>query len=286
MSCLGNSKGLSPGLFMKMTAAFSRLCRAADISEQYYAQPLLVCYSGGKDSDVLVELARRSGIRFEVVHSHTTADSPVTVRYTRQRLAEFASYGIPVSVHYPTQDGKRVSMWSLISQQTMPPTRKARYCCEVLKEAVGKDRCVATGVRWSESVRRQLSRGIFEAFAKSPDDRVIVTTDVADMGGVLLHAQQRKRVTVNPIIDWTDEDVWEYLHYINVPSNPEYQNGFTRVGCIGCPMAHRSRRWEFEKYPAYRTLYVDAFQRMLDRHPEICTTWKTGEDVYEWWLSQ
>lgn len=105
-------------------------------------------------------------------------------------------------------------------------------------------------------------------------------------GGVLLHAQQRKRVTVNPIIDWTDEDVWEYLHYINVPSNPEYQNGFTRVGCVGCPMAHRSRRWEFEKYPAYRTLYINAFQRMLDRHPEICTTWKTGEDVYEWWLSE
>lgn len=198
MSCLADTKILSPDLFIKTQAAFSRLRRAAEISEQFYEQPLLVCYSGGKDSDVLVELARRSGIRFEVVHSHTTADSPVTVRYTRQRLAEFASYGIPVSVHYPTQDGKRVSMWSLISQRKMPPTRKARYCCEVLKEAVGKDRCVATGVRWSESIRRQLSRGIFEAFAKSQDERVIVATDVAAMGGG--YYSMHNSANVSPLI--------------------------------------------------------------------------------------
>ena len=59
--------------------AIERLKMASDMSLRLYKQPLVVTYSGGKDSDVLLYLAEISGIPYEVLHSLTTADAPETV---------------------------------------------------------------------------------------------------------------------------------------------------------------------------------------------------------------
>lgn len=42
-------------------------------------------YSGEKDSDVILHLAKKSGIKFQAVHNHTTVDAPETVRYVRSK---------------------------------------------------------------------------------------------------------------------------------------------------------------------------------------------------------
>ena len=67
----------------KEQLAIARLQDAARLSEHRYKKPLMVTYSGGKDSQVLVALAERAGINFEVVNSHTTADAPETAAYLR-----------------------------------------------------------------------------------------------------------------------------------------------------------------------------------------------------------
>lgn len=67
----------------KEQKAFERLRLGAEMSKQYYGKPLIICYSGGKDSDVLLQLALNSGIDFEVLHNHTTADAPETVYHIR-----------------------------------------------------------------------------------------------------------------------------------------------------------------------------------------------------------
>ncbi|RAZ12576.1 hypothetical protein DK853_52575, partial [Klebsiella oxytoca] len=68
----------------------------------------------------------------------------------------------------------------------------------------------------------------------------------------------------NPIVDWTDRDVWEYIRSERLPMNPLYDMGFFRVGCIGCPMAGKTRWKEFALFPTYRHAYTKAFGRMLE----------------------
>ena len=86
-------------------------------------------YSGGKDSDVLVDLFRKSGVKFIVIHNHTTLDAPETVYYVRKKFAEWEAAGIKCKIFYPDK-----SFWALCLQKKMLPSRIARFCCSELKE--------------------------------------------------------------------------------------------------------------------------------------------------------
>ena len=89
---------------------------------------------------------------------------------------------------------------------------------------------------------------------------------------------------VNPIVDWTDSDVWEFLNHYGCKSNPLYQCGAKRIGCIGCPMQTSKRMiQEFDLYPKYKSLYIRTFEKMLKAHPERNYTWKSGIEVFDWW---
>ena len=91
---------------------------------------------------------------------------------------------------------------------------------------------------------------------------------------------QKNRTTINPIVDWTDEDVWEFLNEVaKVPHCSLYDEGYTRLGCIGCPLQGREGMLrDFERYPKYKALYIKAFDRMIANHPgEIKVA--TGEMV-------
>ena len=213
----------------KEKIAIERLKTASEMSLSVYGEPLIVTTSGGKDSGVLIQLAQASGIPFEVSHSHTTADAPETVKFVRQELYRLEQKGIKCSIHYPTYKGERVSMWSLIPQKLLPPTRLMRYCCEVLKETAGNDRFIATGVRWAESTKRS-SRGIYEKLAKDVKNRIILNNDNDDTRKLFENCQLKASRVVNPIVDWTDDDVWDYTKVEKIPCNPLYCE-FKRVGC-------------------------------------------------------
>lgn len=157
--------------------AIERLKMASKMSLRYYGQPLIVTTSGGKDSGVCVQLAINAGIPFEVQHNHTTADAPETVRFVRSEFKRLEERGIKCTISYPTYKGKRVSMWTLIPQKLMPPTRLVRYCCSVLKERGGENRMITTGVRWAESVKRKNGRGVYETLNSDPQKRIILNND-------------------------------------------------------------------------------------------------------------
>lgn len=140
--------------------AIERLKAASDMSLRLFEKPLVITYSGGKDSDVLLHLARASDIPFEVLHSLTTADAPETVRHVYDTFYRLECKGIKCDVDKHVQpDGSRVTMWNLVPRKLMPPTRVVRYCCAELKEGGGKGRFIATGVRWAESTARRKNRG-------------------------------------------------------------------------------------------------------------------------------
>lgn len=275
----------------KEQAAILRLREASEMSLHVYEQPLVVTTSGGKDSSVCVALAERADIPFEVIHNHTTADAPETVYFVRDEFRRLELKGIKCSVNYPVYNGKRTSMWQLIPQKLMPPTRIVRYCCEILKEIGGAGRFITTGVRWEESKKRKRGRGIYETPSKDKQKRIILNNDNDDRRRLFESCRLQAKRICNPIIDWTDADVWDYINSERLPLNPLYQCGFSRVGCIGCPLiGTKGRQKEFSRYPKFQQNYILAFDRMLkerERRGKMQGTWiigTTGEDVFHWWM--
>lgn len=271
--------------------AIERLKTASEMSLANYGLPLIITDSGGKDSSVVKELARRSGIPFEIQHNHTTADAPETVRFVRQEAKRFEELGIKYTINMPVYKGQRTSMWNLIPQKLMPPTRLVRYCCEVLKEGGGKGRFIATGVRWEESTNRKNNRGIYEKASPDKERRIILNNDNDDKRLLFENCRLKAKRVVNPIVDWTDKDVWGFLtDECAPPVNPLYAEGWCRVGCVGCPIASKNREKEFIRWPKYKQLYINAFDRMIqerEKRGKLSGTWRngtTGKDVFNWWM--
>lgn len=273
--------------------AILRLQEAAQMAQQIYEKPLLLTYSGGKDSDLIVDLALKSGVPFEVAHSLTTVDMPETVYHVRKVFAKLENRGISCKIIKPAYKSALVTMWTLIPQKEIPPTRLARYCCSVLKETAGKGRFIATGVRRAESTKRA-SRESFEIIGSRKQYGVLLSDDEVFMQDntekrmMFETCRPKAKRTVNPIIDWTDTQVWDYIESEQIDINPKYSEGYKRVGCVGCPLSGKCNRLrEFEEYPTYKRAYIRAFDKMLDvrKVKGLQTDWKTGEEVFEWWVN-
>lgn len=259
-------------------------------------EPYHLCYSGGKDSDVIRILAQLAGVKHELHHNLTSVDAPETVRYVKS---------IPdMHIDIPhDKDGNRVSMWSLIVKKGIPPTRLMRYCCSELKEKGGEGKLKITGVRAAESVNRKKNAGMVKIIGKPKTtqkfaEEIGANYDVNRNGGLVMnmdnspnrrlveHCYRTTSTMINPIIDWTDDDVWDFLRHYDCASNPLYQCGKSRVGCIGCPVANsKARLHEFEAYPKYKHLYTLAFDKMLIKNADNRHyTWQNGTDVFNWWI--
>lgn len=271
--------------------AISRLRMASDMSLKLYGRPLIVTDSGGKDSAIIRTLAARSGIPYELLHNHTTVDAPETVRYVRNTFREAENNGIKCSIAYPHYKGKRVTMWDLIVEKMIPPTRVMRYCCDVCKESTGKDRFVVTGVRWAESQSRKNKRAMLEVLPRDISKILKLNEDNDESRQLFESCTLKGKRICTPIVDWKDDDVWDYIHAEKIPLNPLYMEGFCRVGCVGCPMAGRAHReMGFSRWPTYRSAYIRAFDRMLEeRHrkgkDQGVSRWgDTGKDVFHWWM--
>lgn len=264
----------------------------------------VVSDSGGKDSSVLKHIAMKCrekyGLKFAIQHNHTTVDAPETVYFVREEQKKYKAIGIDYNILYPKK-----SMWQLIVDHCTPPTRLMRYCCSELKEYSGHGEKLVTGVRKAESRNRKENQGIVtfpkpkkELKQKIEDDENFRTTD---KGGVVLlnldNGESREivetcfrthKTLINPLIDWEDDLLWWYIRHENITLNPQYECGQSRVGCIGCPLAGKHRWVEFERYPKYIDLYINAFDRMLaERNRRGLTTmgfWKNAQCVFDWWM--
>lgn len=271
--------------------AIARLQDAARLAEHRYHEPLVVTYSGGKDSQVLVTLAERAGIAFRAVHNLTTADAPETMYFIRDQFKEMEERGIPCKIEPPRYKGLPTSMWKLIPQKGIPPTRVKRYCCEILKERNTCGKFIATGVRWAESARRTNSRGIFEANNRNKEKRILLMDDNDERRREFESCNLKGRMTCNPIVDWETNEIWDYMDAEKLPKNPLYCEGFLRVSCIGCALANlRQRQMEFARWPKYEQLYLTAFDQMLKvreaagKMKGLFRMGTTAIDVFHWWM--
>jgi len=263
------------GKVNKVDVAIQRIKTFEPLVNGFFDTPYYVAYSGGKDSDAIRILCELAGIKYDLVHNHTTVDAPETVYYVRS---------IPgIQISYPV-----TSMWKLIVKNKMPPTRFTRYCCSELKERGGKDRFVMTGVRWAESNGRK-NRGIAEIQHREMSKRLTLNSDNDESRRLFENCQIQGKRILNPIVDWSEAEVWELLNAYGCASNPLYGEGFRRVGCVGCPLAGvRNIKYDFERWPKYKVLYIRAFQRMLEAYPDKirATDWTDGQAVFNWWLRE
>ena len=94
----------------------------------------------------------------------------------------------------------------------------------------------------------------------------------------------RGKHILNPIIDWDDGEVWEFIRDNEIPYCSLYDHGYKRLGCIGCPMSVNQKK-ELDRYPAFKKLYLKAFERMLTTLDKK-SAWKTAEDVMKWWIGE
>lgn len=279
----------------KLEVAIQRL-RSFEPPEGYF-----VAFSGGKDSQCVYHLCKIAGIKFEAHYNVTSVDPPELIKFIKSNYPDVI-FDVPHDA-----DGKRISMWSLIEQKLMPPTRLARYCCQALKEQAGEGRIVVTGVRWAESARRTRSHGAVTMIGKPKNTQknaleLNVNIKKTKSGGIVFNldnaAEKRlvescyrtRKTLVNPIVDWDEADVWQFLNEIAKVSHCcLYDEGFLRLGCIGCPMQGREKMKKgFARWPKYKALYLKAFERMLAarRTKGLKTEWKNAEEVFAWWVGE
>ena len=273
----------------KVQVAIDRL-KAFEPPEGYY-----LAFSGGKDSVVIKALADMAEVKYDAHYNLTSVDPP--------ELVQFIKTFDDVSIDRPMdKEGHQITMWNLIPPRGLPPTQVARYCCKDLKETGGTGRMTITGVRWAESSNRKNNQGevtIYKGnkevldtlkqsgnFSATARGGVVLNNDNEESRKMVEQCYRLSKTVVNPIIDWTDSDVWEFIKEYNIPYCKLYDEGQKRIGCIGCPMASREARIaEFERYPKYKRAYIRAFQRMLDAYSdERLTDWESGEDVFDWWM--
>ena len=224
-----------------------------------------------------------AGVRFEAHYNVTSVDPPELVRFIKKQHPE-VSFDIPHD-----KNGKPVSMWTLLKNNSMPPTQVYRYCCRELKESTGSGTVCITGVRWAESVRRKNHQGLVTIHGETRTDAIIMNDDNDEARRTVEVCFRTKKTLVNPIIDWSDDDVWEFIRKYNVPYCELYDRGYKRLGCIGCPMGkEKGMRAQFEAYPKYKEQYMRCFNVMLKRRKDrglgnTCN-WQTGQDLFEWWI--
>ena len=226
---------MRPELQKKIDQAI-RLLKAYDNADN----PVEIAYSGGKDSDVILQLAKDAGIHYRAIYRNTTIDPPGTIKHAQEMGAD---------VLQP----RRYTFRQLVTKKGFP-SRFRRFCCEELKEYKVLDKCVM-------GVRREESRARTERY-KEP-------TACRFYGSKKEHVE-----AIYPILEWTLQDVTEYLLDRKVKCAPVYYDADgtfhpeRRLGCMCCPLASREKRIEeFKKYPGMVKFYIKAQQYFLDTHP-------------------
>lgn len=230
-----------------------------------------LAFSAGKDSQALYHIAEVAGVKFDAHMNLTSVDPPEVIRFAKK--------------HYPEVEliKPKKSIYQLAVEKQILPTMRVRWCCAEYKETSGAGRVTLIGIRHQESSRRAKRNeveinnrkfsgtleGLDEyrqelkakrARRKSKKDGVNITN--ADQEQTLGCISGKESILISPIIHWTEDDVWEFLNDVmKVPHCSLYDEGWHRLGCIGCPMSSRKQKMiENARYPHVKRNWIKAIK--------------------------
>lgn len=247
-----NPQSLTSGyknlLASKVNHSIEVIKKAEQLALVYNDWGFHVAFSGGKDSQVIYELCKIAGVKFKAFFYKTSVDPKELLRFIMDNYPD-VEWILP-----------KMTMYQLILKKGMLPLRQCRFCCDYLKERNGLNAVVITGITREESTKRK-KRQVFEMSCKNGLDKNLL----------------------NPILDWTKQDVLQFLISRNIELCELYEKQ-ERIGCVGCPMSPKTMRRDFKNMPNFKRAYINTVQKLMNdkgKYPEF----DSAEDVVDWWSS-
>lgn len=222
------------------------LDNSIDILREYEPEEgYYLAFSGGKDSVVLKAVADLAGVKYDAHYNMTTIDPPEVTRFIKK-------YHPDVGWDVPEKP-----FWKMVEKKGLP-TRVARWCCAVYKEIGGEDRIVLTGIRAEES-RSRAKRGVFAPCTK------------------------RRKWFVNPLMAWSDADIWAFIRGRELPYCSLYDEGWDRIGCVLCPYQSNTQE-SMERWPVFWRLTRQALEVYFAGSKACKSRWANADEMWDWWI--
>lgn len=232
-----------------------------------------VGFSGGKDSQVLLELVRMAGVKYKAYYNVTTNDPPKNVYFIRKYYPEV------IFLHPPK------NFFKLIEKKGLPTMFK-RFCCSELKEQGGIGSVCLMGVRKEESVKRAKYNDVaIISNRKEHKERNKKRTIEQIEENEHKCIKGKDKIVIRPLLNWTSKDVWQFINENNLPINPCYNN-FGRVGCMFCPFSSKKQIEYYSKvYPKYKRNVIKAAEVFMSKCKKD-KYWSSAEEYFDWWKSK
>lgn len=214
-----------------------RILKIAEQQAAVFSEPIEIAYSGGKDSDVLLTLAKMANVNYKAYYKNTTIDPPGTIEHVRFNH---------VNIVKP-----QFSFLELVKKKGFPSMFR-RFCCHFLKEYKILNVC-AIGVRAAESTRRAKRYTTFEQCR--------------------VYSNNERVKQYFPIFDWQLSDISKFISYYNIQLAPIYYTtdgtpDFSRrLGCLGCPLKSDRGIADFLAHPALLRAILRAGLFYSQTHP-------------------
>ena len=243
-----------------------RLALAYDSEDGFY-----LAFSGGKDSQCLYHIARLAGVKFKAHMSLTSVDPPEVIRFVKKQYPD-------VNLVKPKK-----SIYQAAIDNQILPTIRVRWCCKEYKEGAGAGKVTLIGIRHAESARRanrnevEISSRKYSGDLEGLDDyrkarnaqkrgrkpknyrevTIVNATGERTLGCI----RGQESLLISPIIEWTDDDVWTFLNTLQIEHCELYDQGWHRIGCIGCPMSSlKQKAIENERWPHVKRNWIKAIK--------------------------
>ena len=232
-------------------------------------------FSGGKDSQALIHIAQLAGVKFKAYFSPTSVDPPEVIRFIRREYPEVQFTKL------------KESIYQVFLRKKCLPSRKIRWGCAEFKEKGGENKVTLVGVRHAESVKRSKRNEVevtgkkfsgdleefkdFRAMRMKKKLKRELTEEEKQFDQFSEHKETmisclggKDKIVISPIIDWDDEDVWEFLNdVVEVPHCELYEQGQHRIGCICCPMTTtKNIIAQAERYPHVKERWIQSIMKL------------------------
>lgn len=235
--------------------------------------PYEVANSGGKDSGTIVKLVQLAEPQLKRKPDYVYCVSPIDPPEVYRHLKE----------NHPETEWRYFArgFWDTVVKKGLP-MRQTRWCCQIIKEASGKDRTVIVGNRAEEGTIRKGQQCFGE------------------------HRNKKfNKFFLRPIITWTEGEVWEFHRLYKLPYCSLYDEGssgpykgdglFHRIGCVLCPFSRNGKK-EIARFPKIANnwrfvcdrIVADRISRgnISKRGKPYKQQFTSGEELWNWWISR
>lgn len=231
-----------------------------------------LAFSGGKDSQVLYHIAKMAGVRFKAHMNLTSVDPPEVIRFVKK--------------HYPDVEmiKPKMSIYDMAIKKHILPTRNLRWCCAEFKEMSGAGKITLIGIRKQESARRSKREEISTTIKGKRTEQTFDQWS-EHKENMVTCVNGKDKILISPIIYWSEKDVWEFLNNNNIQHCSLYDEGYTRIGCILCPMSNkRAKIRDIKRFPHVKERWIKTIKKLIDEG-YVNRNFEEAELGFNWWIS-